>query len=122
MNSQAASPAEPPARKQRRIAFHCPCTLQHAQKLGGAVESILQRLGFDLTAVPDAHLCCGSAGTYSITQPELAQRLRNNRLDALESGKPELIVTANIGCQTHLDGAGRTPVRHWIELVEASLP
>lgn len=107
---------------RQRIAFHCPCTLQHAQKLGGAVESILQRLGFDLTAVPDAHLCCGSAGTYSITQPELAEKLRNNRLDALESGKPEMIVTANIGCQTHLDGAGRTPVRHWIELVEASLP
>lgn len=106
----------------QRIAFHCPCTLQHAQKLGGAVEAILQRLGFDLTVVPDAHLCCGSAGTYSITQPELARRLRNNKLDALESGKPALIVTANIGCQTHLDGAGRTPVRHWIELVEASLP
>jgi glycolate oxidase iron-sulfur subunit len=106
----------------RRLAFHCPCTLQHAQKLGGAVESILRRLGFDLTAVPDSHLCCGSAGTYSITQPELAERLRSNRLDALESGGPELIVTANIGCQTHLDGAGRTPVRHWIEVVEASLP
>ncbi|WNC88109.1 glycolate oxidase subunit GlcF [Paraburkholderia sp. FT54] len=111
-----------PEQTRQRIAFHCPCTLQHAQKLGGAVEAILQRLGFDLTAVPDAHLCCGSAGTYSITQPELAQRLRENRLDALESGKPDVIVTANIGCQTHLDGAGRTPVRHWIELVEASLP
>jgi glycolate oxidase iron-sulfur subunit len=110
------------AQSPRRVAFHCPCTLQHAQKLGGAVESILRRLGFDLSAVPDAHLCCGSAGTYSITQPELARRLRDNRLDALESGKPELIVTANIGCQTHLDSAGRTPVRHWIELVEASLP
>ncbi|USX10589.1 glycolate oxidase subunit GlcF [Paraburkholderia fungorum] len=107
---------------RQKIAFHCPCTLQHAQKLGGAVESVLQRLGFDLAAVPDAHLCCGSAGTYSITQPELAERLRNNKLDALESGKPEMIVTANIGCQTHLNGAGRTPVRHWIELVEASLP
>jgi glycolate oxidase iron-sulfur subunit len=107
-----------PGQTQQRIAFHCPCTLQHAQKLGGAVESILQQLGFDLTAVPDAHLCCGSAGTYSITQPELAQRLRNNRLDALESGKPEMIVTANIGCQVHMDGAGRTPVLHWIELVE----
>ncbi|HEY1997591.1 glycolate oxidase subunit GlcF [Paraburkholderia sp.] len=105
-----------------RVAFHCPCTLQHAQKLGGAVEGVLQRLGFDLTAVPDAHLCCGSAGTYSITQPELAETLRNNKLDALESGKPDLIVTANIGCQTHLDGAGRTSVRHWIELVEDSLP
>jgi glycolate oxidase iron-sulfur subunit len=110
------------ANAQQRIAFHCPCTLQHAQKLGGAVEGILERLGFDLTAVPDAHLCCGSAGTYSITQPELAETLRNNKLDALESGKPDLIVTANIGCQTHLDGAGRTGVRHWIELVEESLP
>ncbi|MFM0733655.1 glycolate oxidase subunit GlcF [Paraburkholderia sediminicola] len=115
-------PARLPNDTRRKIAFHCPCTLQHAQKLGGAVESVLQRLGFDLTAVPDAHLCCGSAGTYSITQPELAERLRNSRLDALESGKPEVIATANIGCQTHLDGAGRTPVRHWIELVEASLP
>jgi len=111
-----------PDQARQKIAFHCPCTLQHAQKLGGAVESVLQRLGFDLAAVPDAHLCCGSAGTYSITQPELAERLRNNKLDALESGKPEMIVTANIGCQTHLNGAGRTPVRHWIELVEASLP
>ncbi|SIT39368.1 hypothetical protein BN2475_190212 [Paraburkholderia ribeironis] len=71
--------------------------------------------------MPDAHLCCGSAGTYSITQAELANRLRKNRLDALGSGQPELIVTANIGCRTHLDGAGRMPVHHWIEPVEASL-
>jgi glycolate oxidase iron-sulfur subunit len=103
----------------QRVAFHCPCTLQHAQKLGGAVESVLTRLGFDLTAVPDAHLCCGSAGTYSITQPALARSLRDNKLAALESGHPEIIATANIGCQIHLDGAGRTPVRHWIELVDA---
>ncbi|WP_426201453.1 glycolate oxidase subunit GlcF [Pseudomonas sp. TWP3-1] len=102
----------------RRLAFHCPCTLQHAQKLGGAVESVLLRLGFSLTAVPDAHLCCGSAGTYSLTQPELARELRDNKLNALESGHPEIIATANIGCQSHLDGAGRTPVRHWIELVD----
>ena len=105
----------------KRLAFHCPCTLQHAQKLGGAVEAVLHRLGFELTAVPDAHLCCGSAGTYSITQPELSLKLRDNKLDALESGRPELIATANIGCQTHLDGAGRTPVRHWIELVDQAL-
>lgn len=105
----------------RKIAFHCPCTLQHAQRLGGAVEAVLQRLGFTLTPVPDAHLCCGSAGTYSITQPALSRTLRDNRLDALESGSPELIVTANIGCQTHLAGAGRTPVRHWIELVDEVL-
>jgi glycolate oxidase iron-sulfur subunit len=105
-----------------RIAFHCPCTLQHAQKLGGAVEELLTRLGFNLTAVPDSHLCCGSAGTWSLTQPELSRQLRDNKLNALESGKPEVIVTANIGCQTHLDGAGRTPVRHWIELLEDALP
>nr|WP_154745339.1 glycolate oxidase subunit GlcF [Pseudomonas karstica] len=105
----------------KRLAFHCPCTLQHAQKLGGAVESVLARLGFGLTAVPDSHLCCGSAGTYSLTQPELSKQLRDNKLNALESGKPQVIVTANIGCQTHLNGAGRTPVRHWIELVEEAL-
>jgi glycolate oxidase iron-sulfur subunit len=107
---------------EQRLAFHCPCTLQHAQKLGGAVEAVLMRLGFNLTAVPDSHLCCGSAGTYSVTQPVLARQLRDNKLNALESGHPEVIATANIGCQTHLDGAGRTPVRHWIELVEAALP
>ena len=106
----------------QRLAFHCPCTLQHAQKLGGAVESVLTRLGFSLTAVPDAHLCCGSAGTYSLTQPTLARQLREQKLNALESGHPDVIVTANIGCQAHLDGAGRTPVRHWIELVDAALP
>jgi len=105
----------------QRLAFHCPCTLQHALKLGGQVESLLTRLGFTLTAVPDGHLCCGSAGTYSLTQPELSRQLRDNRLNALESGKPQVIATANIGCQTHLDGAGRTPVRHWIEIVEAAL-
>ncbi|MCH2338809.1 glycolate oxidase subunit GlcF [Pseudomonas sp. NPDC047963] len=105
----------------KRMAFHCPCTLQHAQKLGGAVEDVLTRLGFHLTAVPDAHLCCGSAGSYSITQPEISHQLRDNKLNALESGKPEVIVTANIGCQTHLDGVGRTPVRHWIEIVEEAM-
>lgn len=105
----------------RRLAFHCPCTLQHALKLGGAVEAVLTRLGFSLTSVPDSHLCCGSAGTYSLTQPALSRRLRDNRMQALESGSPEVIVTANIGCQTHLGGAGRTPVRHWIELVEEAL-
>ena len=82
---------------------------------------MLTRLGFELTLVPDGHLCCGSAGTYSLTQPELSRRLRDNKLDALESGRPELIVSANIGCQSHLDGAGRTPVRHWIEIVDEAL-
>ncbi|MBA1191160.1 glycolate oxidase subunit GlcF [Pseudomonas entomophila] len=108
-------------RSERRLAVHCPCTLQHAQQLGGAVEALLTRLGFSLTPVPDGHLCCGSAGTYSLTQPALSRQLRDNRLDALESGHPDLIVTANVGCQAHLDGAGRTPVRHWIELLEDAL-
>ena len=106
----------------QRLAFHCPCTLQHAQKLGGTVETVLTRLGFSLTPVPDSHLCCGSAGTYSLTQPELSRQLRDNKLNALESGQPDVIVKANIGCQSHLDGAGRTPVRHWIELIDAALP
>ena len=104
-----------------RLAVHCPCTLQHAQKLGGAVEAVLRQLGFELTAVSDGHLCCGSAGTYALTQPEIAIALRDRKLDALESGQPETIVTANVGCQTHLNSAGRTPVRHWIELVDAAL-
>src|SRR5690606_37327223 len=104
-----------------RTAFHCPCTLQHAQRLGGLAQQVLTRLGFNLTPVPDAHLCCGSAGTYSLTQPELSQRLRDKKLDALESGRPDRIITANIGCQTHLDAAGRTPVRHWIEWVDEAL-
>lgn len=104
-----------------RMAFHCPCTLQHAQKLGGVTEQLLRRLGFHLTDVPDGHLCCGSAGTYSVTQPVLSRQLRDNRLNALESGAPQVIATANIGCQNHLDGAARTPVRHWIELVEQAM-
>ncbi|VVP20132.1 Lactate utilization protein A [Pseudomonas fluorescens] len=109
------------AASERRIAVHCPCTLQHALKLGGAVEAVLTRLGFNLTPVPDGHLCCGSAGTYSLTQPVLARQLRDHRLNALESGRPELIVTSNVGCQSHLASAGRTPVRHWVELVDQSL-
>lgn len=109
------------ASANQRIAFHCPCTLQHAQKLGGAVEDILTRLGFSMTTVPDGHLCCGSAGTYSITQPALSIRLRDQKIKALESGNPDQIVTANIGCQTHLSSAKKKPVRHWIEIVEETL-
>ncbi|PJX14954.1 glycolate oxidase iron-sulfur subunit [Halomonas sp. 141] len=108
-------------KEHQRLAFHCPCTLQHAQKLNGAVESVLSQLGFTLAPVKDAHLCCGSAGTYSVTQPELATQLRDNKLNALEAGNPEVIVTANIGCQTHLASANRTPVRHWVEVVDAAL-
>ncbi len=101
-----------------RIAFHAPCTLQHGQKLGGRVEALLRRLGFRLTALPDAHICCGSAGTYSLLQPEWATELRNRKLDNLQSGHPELIATANIGCQTHLATGTDLPVRHWLELLD----
>jgi glycolate oxidase iron-sulfur subunit len=82
------------------------------------VEPILTGLGFALTPVPDGHLCCGSAGTYSITQPDLSLQLRDNKLTALQAGDPDIIATANIGCQLHLEaGAGR-PVLHWLELLD----
>lgn len=105
----------------RRIAFHSPCTLQHGQRLGGVVEGVLRRLGFALTPVADAHLCCGSAGTYSILQPRLSGQLRANKLQALQAGEPESIATANVGCLTHLQNGASVPVRHWIELVDAAL-
>jgi glycolate oxidase iron-sulfur subunit len=102
----------------RKVAFHAPCTLQHGQQIRGRVEPVLARLGFEPTPVPDGHLCCGSAGTYSITQPALSKRLQADKLAALQSGRPDLIATANIGCQLHLEsGAGR-PVLHWLELID----
>ena len=101
-----------------RIAFHPPCTLQHAQGLMGRVEGLLRGVGFELLPVRDSHSCCGSAGTYSILQPQLAGRLRAQRLDALEQGGPELIATANVGCQTHLQEGSQVPVVHWIELFD----
>jgi len=100
------------------LAFHCPCTLQHAQRLGGAVEGVLNRLGFKVAPTRDGHLCCGSAGTYSVTQPALARELRDRKLTALQESDPTQIVTANIGCQVHLASAARVPVTHWIELVD----
>jgi glycolate oxidase iron-sulfur subunit len=106
------------APRQPRLAFHSPCTLQHGQKLNGVVERVLRELGWTLTAVPDAHLCCGSAGTYSILQADLSQQLLRNKVGALQSGRPELIATANIGCLTHLQSGTAMPVRHWIELVD----
>ncbi len=101
-----------------KVAFHSPCSLQHGQKLNGVVETILRDAGFTLTAVPDAHLCCGSAGTYSILEPGLSRQLLRNKVRALESGAPERIATANIGCLAHLDSAAAKPVRHWIELLD----
>ncbi len=104
-----------------KLAFHSPCTLQHGQQIRGYVEKVLQAAGFQLTAVPDAHLCCGSAGTYSILQPELSQQLLKNKTDALESENPQQIVTANIGCLLHLQNGTALPVRHWIEVLDEYL-
>lgn len=104
-----------------KVAFQSPCTLQHALKIRGSVESLLGQAGFVLTHVPDSHLCCGSAGTYSLLQPELSQRLLREKVNALEEGRPELIATANIGCQTHLRTGTPLPVLHWIQLLEARL-
>ena len=108
-------------RKLPKVAFHPPCTMQHWQQLGGVGEGLLARLGYGLTPVPDAHLCCGSAGTYSLTQPELASRLKQNKVTALQSGLPELILTANVGCQTHLASGASVPVKHWIVEVDDRL-
>jgi glycolate oxidase iron-sulfur subunit len=100
-----------------RIAFHAPCTLQHGQRLGGVVEAILTRCGFELAAVKDAHLCCGSAGTYSIFQPILSAQLQANKLAALQADGPAAIASANIGCLLHLRADSTVPVKHWIELL-----
>ena len=101
----------------RRVAFHSPCTLQHGLKLRGIVEPLLQRAGYTLTRVADGHLCCGSAGTYSLLQPKISRQLKDNKLDALQADAPDLIATANIGCLMHLASGADRPVRHWIELL-----
>lgn len=105
----------------QNIAFQSPCTLQHGQQLAGVVESILRHCGFTLSPIENEHLCCGSAGTYSILQAELSQQLLDNKLAALQMHQPELIVTANVGCQLHLQSKSHTPVIHWIELLNDSL-
>ena len=105
----------------KRLAFHAPCTLQHGQKLPGVTEALLSGLGFELSPVNDAHLCCGSAGTYSVLQPELSERLRANKLANLEADRPEVIATANIGCLHHLEAGTTTRVVHWLELLDEVL-
>jgi glycolate oxidase iron-sulfur subunit len=106
----------------QKIAFHSPCTLQHGQGISGVVENMLERLGYELTPVTNSHLCCGSAGTYSILQPAMAGVLRDNKLEALQRGKPDLIATANIGCMVHMANHAEVPVKHWIELLETLIP
>ena len=105
----------------RKVAFHAPCTLQHGLKLKAKTESLLQNLGMELTQIKDAHLCCGSAGTYSILEPVIAAQLKQAKLKNLLASQPELIVTANIGCQHHLQSASTLPVRHWVELLADNL-
>ncbi len=106
---------------QKNIAVHTPCTLQHAQKLPTNIENILSACGYSLTPIKDKHLCCGSAGTYSITQPKLSKKLREQRLAGLMIAKPDIIATANIGCLLHLSAGSSVPVKHWIEIVAQDL-
>jgi glycolate oxidase iron-sulfur subunit len=106
----------------KRLAFHPPCTLQHGQKLRGGVETHLRALGFDVRLAPsDSHLCCGSAGTYSVLQPELAYQLRDRKLQALAPIDAQVIVSANIGCIQHLQTGTAVPVKHWVEVVDEVL-
>ncbi len=112
------SPLKVDSKKHGLVAYHPPCSLQHGQQLPDIVENQLKELGFDLTPVADKHLCCGSAGTYSILQKDLSQQLLENKIDALEAGRPDIIVSANIGCLMHIETATEIPVVHWIELLD----
>lgn len=105
----------------KRVAYHPPCTLQHGQQIRGKVEGLLRAAGVDVSLCADSHLCCGSAGTYSVLQPALSYQLRDNKLANLQATGAELIVSANIGCITHLQSGTATPVRHWIELIDGAL-
>ncbi|NOQ34514.1 MAG: glycolate oxidase subunit GlcF [Methylococcaceae bacterium] len=100
-----------------KLAFQAPCTLQHGQRLSGVVENILQRLGYKIMTIENGHLCCGSAGVYSLMQTELATQLRDNKLKALQADNPDCIVSANIGCLNHLQANSTQKLRHWIELL-----
>lgn len=105
----------------KRIAWHPPCTLQHGQQIKGNVENLLRRIGVDVHLCADSHLCCGSAGTYSVLQAKLSTQLRDNKLHNLLTTEPEVILSANIGCLTHLQSGTQTPVQHWVELLDQAL-
>jgi glycolate oxidase iron-sulfur subunit len=125
--SQILAPFEPRIRQlsgkapAERVAFHAPCSLQHGLKSRGVVESLLGAAGGTLVSVRDSHLCCGSAGTYSLLQPRISGRLRDARLDALQEGEPSRILSANIGCMVQLASGSRVPVLHWIQWLEQRL-
>jgi len=104
-----------------KTVVHCPCSLQHGLKNPDKVDQLLERAGVSLAAARDKHLCCGSAGTYSILQPEMSKRLLDKKLEALNVNQPERIVTANVGCQLHLSSQSKIPVLHWIEVIEQGL-
>jgi glycolate oxidase iron-sulfur subunit len=118
----APSLANLTAGKRERIVFHPPCTLQHAQNIRGVVEPLLSALGAQILPFKDSHLCCGSAGTYSVLQPGLANRLREQKLQALMEPGPDTILSANVGCIAHLATSAPVTVQHWIEWVDAHLP
>ncbi len=105
----------------KRVAFHPPCTLQHGQQIRGKVEGVLRAAGVDVTLCADSHLCCGSAGTYSVLHPDIAHELRDRKLANLAATGADEIVSANIGCMTHLQSGTETPVTHWIELIDRAL-
>jgi glycolate oxidase iron-sulfur subunit len=106
---------------EKPLAFHSPCSLQHGLKIRGTVEALLTAAGYRLTPVADSHLCCGSAGTYSVLQPEISKRLQANKVAALTAGMPTAIVSANVGCIGHIQSATDLPVKHWIELIDERL-
>jgi glycolate oxidase iron-sulfur subunit len=108
-------------RIRKRVAWHPPCTLQHGQQIRGKVEALLTMAGVDVRLCADSHSCCGSAGTYSVLQPDLSYRLRDAKLANLQATTPDMIASANIGCLTHLQSGTATPVLHWIELIDSAL-
>ena len=119
--SAAAGRARARGEPASRVAFQAPCTLQHALKVTGAIEPLLTAAGFTLAPVADGQRCCGSAGTYSLLQPQLSAQLLRAKVAALESAAPDLIATANIGCLAHIRSATAVPVHHWVELLAAKL-
>jgi glycolate oxidase iron-sulfur subunit len=111
---EAMDPVEMPA---KRVAVHTPCSMQHGLGITNRVETLLAKAGYEICAVAEGHLCCGSSGTYSMLQPTLGKQLRTNKIRALSINQPEIIATANIGCQLHLAQGNKIPVVHWIELL-----
>ena len=102
----------------RRVAFHSPCTLQHGQQLSGVVEGILEKVGFELLPVADSHLCCGSAGTYNLMQPEISKQLKDRKVKTLEALTPDVIAAGNIGCMMQIGSGAGVPVVHTAELLD----